>query len=141
MAVDGAAAQVGDPQVAGVDEPDEGGRLVVQEGIGPHRVCGGAPGFGVLRPDVGAGAVGRGRIAAMAIDAAEPDRLLAVRVMGTVMALHAAEALLVGHLDRLFRQVLTGKLGGDREGAGVGVTRWWRRCLGRRRHLRDSLGG
>ena len=48
-----AAAEVRDAQVAGVDEADELGRLVVQQRVRPDRVAGASPGVGKPRPDVG----------------------------------------------------------------------------------------
>src|SRR5205085_2831246 len=56
VAVGGAAADVADAQVVGVDEPDEVGRLVVEGGVGADGVGGGGPHLGVQ--------VGRGRWAA-----------------------------------------------------------------------------
>ena len=73
MAARRAAAQVRDPQVAGVHEPDELRRLVVQERVRPDRVARGAPGVGKPGPDVGLLQVVGPRVAAVAIDAAEPD--------------------------------------------------------------------
>ncbi len=106
VAVGGAAAQVGDPQVAGVHEASEFGRFVIQERIRADRIARGAPGFGKPGPDVGPLlVVGRG-VAAVAIDAAEPDRLgLAMRLVLSPVARDAAAALGGGRCVGLPREV------------------------------------
>ena len=88
-----AAADVGDAQVAGIDEADELGRLVIEQCVGADRI-----GRTSARPRGSAAARGpflgrRRRVAAVAIAAAELDRLLVVQVADALMALHAADAL------------------------------------------------
>src|SRR5207248_9930837 len=93
VAADGAATDVGDAEIAGVDEADELGRLVVEQGVGPDRVAGAGPGVGEARPDVGAVDVGAAGVAAVAVGAAELDGFLEVRIETVLVTGDAAGAL------------------------------------------------
>ena len=69
-----AAGDVRDAQIAGVDEADELGRLVVQNDVRVGWVCGALPKLRVARGDVGFAQREAGRgISAVAIGAAEDD--------------------------------------------------------------------
>src|SRR5207244_4262697 len=97
---------VRDPQVARVDEADELGRLAVQERVRPDWVGRAGPALREPGPDVGQPLVGRGRVAAVAVNAAEADRLgLGVWVVLPLVALDAPGALGGGLLGRLAREV------------------------------------
>ena len=135
-----AAADVGNAQVARIDEPDELGRFVIQQRVGPDRVARGSPGVGKPGPDVGLPAGRRLRVAAVAIDAAEPDGLgLAVRLVLSLMAREAARALgggLPGVCRDRSRFASSGGIGNGTV-AGPGPAGLARRS--RRRYLRRRL--
>ena len=120
VAVGRAATQVGDAQVAGVDEADELGRLVVEQRVGADRVGRRGPGVGIARLDVGRFLDGGCRVAAVAIAAAQLERVLAVRVAHVLVALHAADTLGCGLLGRLLHQVDCCSSGG----IGKGTVTW-----------------
>src|SRR5262249_31816021 len=96
MATAGAAGDVGNAQVAGVDEAADLRRVVVEQGVGADGVGRGAPGVGEARGDVGPFLGDGTGVAAVAVAAAEATRLLEVRVAGTFVALQAAGALDAG---------------------------------------------
>ena len=89
----GAAADVGDAEVAGVDEADELGRFVVEQ-----RVASG-PGWPTSARTAGSAGCTwawflsrQFGVAAVAVGAAEAERVLAVRVADALVAGHAADA-------------------------------------------------
>ena len=107
-------------QVAGIDEADELGRLVVKGDVGVGRVGGSRPDLGMARGDVRLheheAAPG---VAAVAVRAAEDDigrDVHGVRV-GRLMAVHAACALRAGGFGRLVDPVARrARRGGGRAG-------------------------
>src|SRR5947208_14301205 len=100
MAVSGAAADVGNAEVAGVDEADELRVLVIEDRVRADRVGAGPPHVRVAR-FWGGGAIAcrpGGRIllvavAAVAVDAAEVDGGLDVHVADALVAGGAGLAL------------------------------------------------
>ena len=94
-------------QIAGIDEPDELGRLVIEPDVGVRRVGRGFPELLVARQDVRLlfRQAARG-IAAVAIGAAEHDVGGLVHRLDAVVALIAADALRVGLRLRLIDPVL-----------------------------------
>src|SRR5262249_10163735 len=100
-----AACDVGDAQVARVDEANEVRRFMVEQRVRAHGIARGAPDFGEARGDMSAMLdVGR-RIAAVAIDAAEIDGRLFVRIDRVLVAFEAASALDVGLSPGLLTQL------------------------------------
>ena len=116
VAAGGAAADVGDAQVAGVDEADELGRLVVQQRVGAHRV-----GRRSARPRGSAGWTWA--VCTCPSPSASPPwqstqprckRLLVVGIVDVLVAGDAADALGGGLLLGLLEQV--DAVGGGRPG-------------------------
>ena len=68
-----AAGLVGDAQVAGVEEADELGRLLIERGVTARRVGGGPPEGAIAGCDVGGEFVGSVGAAAVAIRAGKVD--------------------------------------------------------------------
>ena len=91
------AGLLGDAEVAGVDELDELGGLVVEEDGRFGRVGGALPELGVERGDVGlAHREAGGGIAAVAVDTAEDDVGGSVHVLDTLVALDTAGGFAMG---------------------------------------------
>ena len=109
-----AATDVRDAQIAGIDEADEFGVLVIEECVRPNGVGAAAPGIREARAGVGGFLVLRVGVTAVAVGAAEAERVLAVRVADLLMAHDAADALGVGGVGGLFQQLDAGQLGGHR---------------------------
>src|SRR5205823_6996313 len=105
MAIRRAAGDVGDAEVARVDEADELGRLVVQKRVRPHRVGRGRPEFRVTRGDVRLRFIRAIGPTAVAVGAAEADGVFEVRVLHALMTGDAAGALAGGVLSTLCEQI------------------------------------
>ena len=123
--------RVGDAQVAGVDEADELRRLVIQQRVRADRVGRGSPGVGEARPDVGVLLVAWRRVAAVAVDAAEPDGRLARADRAPRWHVMQPRLLAAASDGSCRERSKTLKRGGD----GVGFARRWRR--GNRRCRRE----
>jgi hypothetical protein len=113
------ATDMRDPQVAGIDEPDEVGRFVIEQRVRPHGIGSRRPRVRVRGMNMSAVDVERRRIAAVAVDTPETNRLLAMRVMRSLVAFHATPTLRRRLLGRLLREVDTDEMRGD----GVGFAR------------------
>ena len=137
------AAAAGDwsnAEVAGIDEADEFGRLVVEERVGPHRIGGARPGVAFLGVDVG-GLLGEGvGIAAVAIGAAEVDIRAAVHVADTCVAGDAALALGRGGRGGLAGEVGPQVFLGQRQWVG-GLDRGRSACRVDRRQWHGEFAG
>ncbi len=97
LGVAGAAGLLGHAEIAGVDELDELGGLVVEQDRGVGGVGGGGPEVGVARGDVGlAHGEAGGGVAAVAVDAAEHDVRRLVHGLDVGVALDAAGGFAVG---------------------------------------------
>ena len=122
-----AARELRHAQVAGIDEAHELRAFVVEDGGGFRRVGRRAPVFGVERLDVaGDHAVddhvlrALARVAAVAIRAAEHDKLRLVHRLDAVMAFEAAAALGVGLGLGLVDPVARGQTGAGKNVQVVG---------------------
>ena len=104
------------PEVAGVDEHGELGRLVVEQRIRPDRVARASPGFGVSGLDVGELLDPGVGVAAVAVGAAQLDRRLVVGVDRPLVAVEAADALAADLGVGLARQVDADEARRDRVG-------------------------
>src|SRR5579871_1632299 len=93
MAINRAATDVRDPQISGVDEPDEFRAFMVQQRVRPYRVRRSLPCTGKAWQNVSLFLDSRVWITAVAIHATEVDSRLVVRVVGAGMARDAARTL------------------------------------------------
>src|SRR5262249_4443517 len=100
-----AATEVGDTQIAGIDEADEFGRFVVEQSVGTNRIGRRAPGVGKAWMNVGVFLDVGGRVAAVAVDATQVDGPFVVRVGGILVALNAAGAFDIRLAFGLFAQI------------------------------------
>src|SRR5262249_18896271 len=85
MTIRRTATDVGSSQIAGIDEANKLRSLVVEQCVGTHRIRGRWPGFRKARLYVSLLLGLGGRIAAVAINAAEMDRILEVRILDVLM--------------------------------------------------------
>lgn len=88
----GTATYMSNAKVAGVNEANELGVFVIQDGVGADRVCRGAEDIGEARMNMRVVFSDCVRIATVAIDAAEFDRIAEVRIVGVGVAADAARA-------------------------------------------------
>ena len=78
---------------------------MIEQGIRANRIGGGGPGVWKSRGDVRTEFIGRSRVAAVTIDAAEAHGFLIVHISDRLMTAHAADAFGRDRLDRLAAQV------------------------------------
>lgn len=100
MATGGAAADVGNAKVSGIDEANELGVFMIENGVGADGVCGGTEDVGKAGMNMGFEFGDSVRVSAVAIDASEFNGITQMGVVGVGVAADAAgafgERLLVG---------------------------------------------